>query len=197
MQFVRSCNTPMTSGLKLTAYGSDMAYDAQLYRSIVGGLQYVTITRPELAFSVNKVCQFMHSPLQSHWCAVKRILRYLAGMLDYGLHLSSVSHFNITAFSDANWGANSDDRRSTSGHCVFLGGNLVAWSSRKQGVVARSSTEAEYRALAHASAEILWIKSLLRELKITLPQAPVVWCDNLGVAAMAAKPVYHAGTRQV
>lgn len=79
--------TPMVSSLKLSKFGPDSLTDALLYRSIVGGLQYATLTRPEIAYSVNKVCQFMSHPLETHWKAVKRILRYLKGTLSYGLEL--------------------------------------------------------------------------------------------------------------
>lgn len=95
----------MISGLKLSRFGNDSIADPHLYRSVVGDLQYVTLTRLEIAFSVNKVCQFMHNPLECHWKAVKRILRYLKGTLDYGLELKpaprSTSTFNLCAYSDA------------------------------------------------------------------------------------------------
>lgn len=87
MECAKSCSTPMTAGNKMTSYGSDPVVNAQFYRSVAGALQYVTVTRPELAFSVNKVCHFMQNPLESHWKAVKRILRYLVGALNFGLHL--------------------------------------------------------------------------------------------------------------
>ena len=197
MHDAKSCSTPMTSGLKLTSFGSDPVSDAQLYRSVVGALQYVTITRPEISFSVNKVCQFMHNPLESHWKAVKRILRYLSGTLYHGLHLRKSSHLNITAFCDADWGSDPDDRKSTSGFCVYLGSNLVAWCSKKQSTVSRSSTEAEYRSLANVVAEVTWLQSLLGEIKIGMTRAPEVWCDNLSTVQMAANPILHARTKHI
>lgn len=138
-------NSPMVANCKLSKFGSDTLPDPHLYRSVVGALQYATLTRPEIAYSVNKVCQFMANPLESHWKAVKRILRYLKGTLDFGLHLTPTSvtdKFSLFAFSDADWGSDSDDRRSTSGFCIYFGNNLVSWSSKKQVLVARSSIEA-------------------------------------------------------
>lgn len=145
----KSYPTPMVSDLKLSKEEGEPTVDGKLYRSVVGTLQYVTITRPELSFSVNKVSQYMACPLDTHWKAVKRIVRYLSGTIDYGLQIKA-SDFKLCGFSDSDWASDVDDRRSTTGYCVFFGGNLVSWCSKKQKVVSRSSTEAEYRSLAHA-----------------------------------------------
>ncbi|XP_017624975.1 secreted RxLR effector protein 161-like [Gossypium arboreum] len=136
------------------------------YRGIVGALQYVFITWPDITFVVNKVCQFMHKPLDQHFKAVKRILRYLQNTMEYGLHFTAAVNLDLVGFSDANWGADVDDRRSTTGFCVFLGGNPVAWGSKKQQVVSRSTAEAEYRGLAHTVTEVVWLESLLSKLHV-------------------------------
>ncbi|MCH80898.1 retrovirus-related Pol polyprotein from transposon TNT 1-94, partial [Trifolium medium] len=191
--------TPMVSTAKLTKTGSSSFSDPTLYRSVVGALQYVTITRPELSYSVNKVCQFMVHPLEAHWLAVKRILRYLAGTQDLGLHLfPAPSHvpFTLHGYCDADWAANPDDRRSTSGAAVFLGPNLQSWWSKKQTVVPRSSAEAEYRSLALVTAEILWLTTLLNELKVPFA-SPLIFCDNQSTIAMAHNPVLHARTKHM
>jgi len=125
----------------------------QQYRSIVGALQYLTFTRPDIAFSVNQACQFMHNPMHSHVVAVKRILRYLKGILDVGLHFQA-GPLNLQAYNDADWVGDPNDRRSVSGSIVFLGSSPISWASKKQHTVSRSSTEAEYRALAIAAAEL-------------------------------------------
>ena len=151
-----------------------------MYRSVVGALQYLTITRPELSFVVNKVCQFMQRPLADHWRVVKRILRYVVGTLDFGLHIrrQPVVDLSLVGFSDADWASDGDDRKSTSGVCVFLGSNLVAWSSRKQHTISRSSVEAEFRALASLVSEVTWLQSLLGELGHRSLSRPILWCDN-------------------
>ncbi|XP_071678578.1 uncharacterized protein [Lolium perenne] len=107
-----------------------------------------------LGIEVKKVCQFLHAPTTVHWTAVKRILRYLQGTVALGLRLSRSSSTVVSAFSDADWAGCPDDRRSTGGFAVFFGSNLISWSARKQATVSRSSTEAEYKALANATAEI-------------------------------------------
>jgi hypothetical protein len=120
--------------------------DSTRYRSIVGALQYITLTRPDIAFSVNKVCNFLHAPTTVHWISMKRILRYLQGTTSLGLRLSKSSSTSVSAFSDADWAGCPDDRRSTGDFAVFLGSKLISWSARKQATVSRSSTEAEYKA---------------------------------------------------
>jgi len=121
--------------------------DATRYRSIVGALQYLTLTRPDIAFSVNKVCQFLHAPTTVHWAAMKRILRYLKQCVRLGIKINKSMSTLVSGYSDADWAGSLDDRRSTGGFAIFLGSNLVSWSARKQATISRSSTESEYRLL--------------------------------------------------
>lgn len=126
------------------------------------------MTRPDISFTVNKLSQFLQSPTVDHWKACKRILRYLKQTVDFGLHFKPASRVVLEGYSDADWASCVDDRRSTSGYSVYIGGNLVAWCAKKQKVVARSSTESEYRSLALATTEVIWLKALLLELHIQL-----------------------------
>ncbi|XP_043690862.1 uncharacterized mitochondrial protein AtMg00810-like [Telopea speciosissima] len=125
-----------------------------LYRSVVGGLQYATLTRPDISFFFNKVCQFMHRPRIEHWTAVKRILRYLKSTIDHGFYLQRQPTLQLSAYSNADWAGCPDDRKSTGGFATYHGTNLISWSSRKQATVTRSSIESEYRAIANAAAEL-------------------------------------------
>ncbi|KAD3641993.1 hypothetical protein E3N88_31217 [Mikania micrantha] len=201
--------SPLPSTTNLFLNDSPLFNDPTKYRQMVGALQYVTMTRPDISFAVNKVCQFMHLPTENHWSAVKRILRYLNGTSGHGLlinrdsntllhaytDVSSPSQLNI--FSDADWAGSVDDRRSTGGFAIFLGSNLVSWAARKQKTVSRSSTESEYKALADSVAELTWVQSLLRELRIPSASSPALWCDNLGATYLSANPVFHARTKHV
>nr|KYP62214.1 Copia protein [Cajanus cajan] len=139
----------------------------------------------------------MSSPTLDHWQGIKRILRYLQGTMHYCLHIKCSAYLDIAGFSDADWATSVDDRKSMAGQCVFLGDTLVSWSSRKQQVVSRSSTESEYRALADLAAEITWTRSLLTELKLPQPRKPILWCDNLSAKALASNPVMHARTKHI
>ncbi|XP_016191960.1 uncharacterized protein LOC107632823 [Arachis ipaensis] len=142
--------TPMVASTKLSANDSPHFEDPKLFRSIAGALQYLTLTRPELTFAVCKICQYMHNLTVNYWRALKRILRYIKGSMDQGLLFTTCTDFRLFAFSDVDWGADADDRKSVTGYCVFQGTNLIAWKSNKQRAVSRSSTEAEFRAIAAA-----------------------------------------------
>jgi hypothetical protein len=171
--------------------------DATKYRSIVGALQYLTLTRLDLSFAVNKVCQFLHTPTDEHWAAVKRILRYVKGCIKVDLKIAKNSSLLVSAFSDADWAGCLEDRRSTGGYAVFLGANLVSWSAHKQPTVSRSSTEAEYNAAANATAEVMWIQILLKEIGIPCPSQARLWCDNLGAKYLASNPVFHERVKHI
>jgi histone deacetylase 1/2 len=192
-------NSPLSTTEKLSRFeGSVLGpKDATNCRSIVGALQYLTLTRPDISFAVNKVCQFLHAPTTTHWAAVKRILRYLKQSTRVGLKISKSHSLLVSAFSDADWAGCLDDRHSTGGFVVFLGTNLVSWSARKQATVSRSSTEAEYKALANATAEVMWIQTLLMELGVRAPRAAKLWCDNIGAKYLSANPVFHARTKHI
>jgi hypothetical protein len=151
-------STPLATGGKLAAHRNLLELnDALQYRSLVGELQYLTLTRPDKAFPVNKVCQFLHASTNEHWSAVKRILRYLKGCTKLGLKIAKNNSTLVSAFSDVDWASCLNDRRSIGGYVVFLGTNLVSWSARKQPTISRSSTEAEYKAAVNATAKVIWI----------------------------------------
>jgi len=189
--------TPVDTRAKLSATDGAPVADATAYRSLAGALQYLTLTRPDLAYAVQQVCLFMHDPREPHLAMLKRVLRYVKGTLSTGLHIGTGSITSLTAYSDADWAGCPDSRRSTSGYCVFLGDNLVSWSSKRQTTVSRSSAEAEYRAVAHAVAETCWLRQLLQELHAPISSATIVYCDNVSAVYMTANPVHHRRTKHI
>ena len=189
--------TPVTSGRKLSMSAGLLLPNPHEYRRLVGALQYLTFTRPDISYSVQQVCQFMHSPRDAHLQAVKRILRYLKGTPSLGINFSANSPSTLSCFVDADWAGCPDTRRSTMGHCVFIGHNLISWSAKKQLTVALSSTESEYKALSHASADLLWISYLLRDIGFPAPLPCNLFSDNMGATQLAHNPVFHARTKHV
>ncbi|XP_020271740.1 uncharacterized protein LOC109846914 [Asparagus officinalis] len=167
------------------------------YHQVVDALQYVMLTRPDLAFAVNKVCQFMHQPTDDHWMVVKQILHYLRSTSSHGLFIRRDSPFLLEAYYDSDCARCLDDRHSTCGFSMFLGNNLISSTSRKQRTVSQSSTEFEYKALADTAAELTWIQSLFRKLGISLRSIPTLWRDNLVDTYLSANPVFHARTKHV
>ncbi|KAM1362553.1 hypothetical protein ACFX2H_027358 [Malus domestica] len=194
MDGAKPCCTPLGS-TKLDHMGPLLSNPTE-YKSIVGGLQYLTWTRPDLSFVVNQICQFMHASREQHLQAAKRVLHYLKGTISKGIWFTKGS-LNLTAFSDADWAGCPFDRRSTSGYCVFWGSNLISWSAKKQSTIAHSSTEAEYRSHAHTAAEITWIYKIFRDLDFSLSQVPNLWCDNIYAISLAFNPVFHARTKHI
>jgi len=153
MENAKPTKTPSCSSTRLTPYSGTCLPNPSKYRSMVGALQYLTFTCPDLAFSVSQLCQFMQHHTIAHLEVAKRVLRYVRGTLHFGIHLSP-GPLTLSAFSDANWARNPSDRKSTTGLLVFLGSNPISWSSKKQSTFSPSSTEAEYRALASTAVEL-------------------------------------------
>ncbi|XP_071714802.1 uncharacterized mitochondrial protein AtMg00810-like [Rutidosis leptorrhynchoides] len=183
---LKPISTPLSTSKYFTTQGIPFS-DPTLYRSFVGALQYLTITRPDISYAVNQVSQSLHAPTQDHFQAVKRILRYIKGTLSFGLSFLHSTSPDLLGYSDADWARCIKTRRSTYGYSIFLGGNLVSWSTKKQPTVSRSSCESEYRALANTASEIIWLTHLLRELHVLPPGRPTILCDNRSALFLSQK----------
>ncbi|KAG7966173.1 hypothetical protein I3843_08G036200 [Carya illinoinensis] len=153
----------LTAGSQLSQNNGDPLENATEYRQLVGALQYLTLTRPYISFTVNQLCPFMHTPTSAHWTAAKRVLRYLKGSLNHGL-LFTKGSLTLNAYSDSDWAGSPDDRRSTIGYAIYLGSCLISWSAKKQSVVSKSSTEAEEYAFADVGNLEHYAKYLNRTL---------------------------------
>ena len=171
--------------------GGDKTFsDPTYFRSLAGKLQYLTLTRPDIQFAVNYVCQKMHSPTVVDFSNLKRILRYLKATCRLGLNINAKTGFLLYGFSDSDWAGCEDTRRYTGGLCTFLGSN-ISWSAKRHPTVSRFSTEAEYRTLSITATELKWIASLLGEMGISLPDTPELFCDNLSAVYLTANPALH------
>jgi hypothetical protein len=192
----KAAPSPCCPNTRLSLHDGDPLPEPHGYRSMVGALHYLTFTRPDISFAVHQVCQYMSAPTSTHLAAAKRILRYIRGTVHHGIEFTP-GPLTLSAYTDADWAGDPDDRRSTSGFLIYLGSNAITWSAKKQPTVSRSSTESEYRALAFASAELCWVRTLLKDLGIYIRDPPILWCDNVSALAIASNPVFHARTKHI
>ncbi|RVX00895.1 Retrovirus-related Pol polyprotein from transposon TNT 1-94 [Vitis vinifera] len=193
----KPAETPMDTTVKLEESDGSAPVDKGRYQRLVGKLIYLSYTRPDIGLSVSVVSQFMNNPTEKHMTAVIRILRYLKMTPGKGLFFQRITKKEIEIFSDADWAGSVTDRRSTSGYCSFVWGNLVTWRSKKQSKVARSSAEAEFRAMAQGIYEGIWLNRLLEELRVPLKHPMVLYCDNQATISIAKNPVHHDRTKHV
>jgi Reverse transcriptase (RNA-dependent DNA polymerase) len=180
--------TPIDSNYKLNPEDGELLEDIGQYQRLVGKLIYLTVTRPDISYVVGQVSKFMQAPRKPHLDAIDRILRYLKGTPGNGIWMKNNKSNEVCGYADADW-AGSFDRRSTTGYCTFVGGNIVTWKSKKQNVVARSSAEAEYRAMASTTSELIWIKQLLEELNFKTHKPMKMFCDNNAARHIASNAV--------
>ncbi|XP_039121527.1 uncharacterized mitochondrial protein AtMg00810-like [Dioscorea cayenensis subsp. rotundata] len=178
MENCNSATTPMNTNEHLQLHDDSENVCSTKYRRIVGGLLYLTHTKPDLMFAVSTVSRFMSSPSSHHYGALKRILRYVKGTLNYGLFYKTIGGLELQGHSDSDWGGSIDDRRSTSGWCFSLRSAVIAWSSKKQTIAALSSTEAEYITLTSAACEAVWLRRLMNDLYEKQTSASVIYCDS-------------------
>ncbi|CAL9003388.1 unnamed protein product, partial [Prunus brigantina] len=184
----KPADTPIIQNHHLGEYPDQVPTNKERYQRLGGRLIYLSHTRPDIAYAVSVVSQFMHSPSEDHMNAVLRILRYLKSAPGKRL-FSKHGHLNIDGYSDADWAGNVTDRKSTSGYFTFVGGNLVTWRSKKQNVVALSSAEAEFRGMTKGICELLWLRKLLTELGYKPTSTMNLFCDNKAAIAIALNPV--------
>nr|XP_016505430.1 PREDICTED: uncharacterized mitochondrial protein AtMg00810-like [Nicotiana tabacum] len=186
----RPAESPIESNHKLQS-GVGESIDKERCQRLVGRLIYLSHNRPNIAYSVSLVSQFMHDPRDPHMQAAFHILCYMKSAPGKGQLFSKHDHLQTEAFTDADWAGSLDDRRSTFGYCTLAGGNLVTWRSKKQSIVARSSAEAEYRAMAQGVCELLWLQKLLHELRLYEKEKLSLYCDNKVAISIDHNLVQH------
>nr|XP_043629894.1 uncharacterized mitochondrial protein AtMg00810-like [Erigeron canadensis] len=161
------------------------------YQKLVGKLIYLTNTRHDISYAVHCLSQHMHAPLQSHFKIALRVLRYLKNSPGLGIQINKESDLKVSVYADSDWAKCPTTRKSVSGYCVFLGNSLVSWKSKKQATLSRSSTEAEYRCMASATCEVIWITNILSSLGVDGLLPVNMFCDNSSAIQIAGNPVFH------
>ncbi|GMI72424.1 hypothetical protein HRI_000911700 [Hibiscus trionum] len=187
---------PLIASHKLSVHEGDLLPDPQIYRRLVGRLLYLTHTRPDITFAVHLLSQFVSSPRQSHLQAVYHLLSYIKKSPGQGLFFSKNNNLQLRAFVDADYGSCPDTRRSTTGYCTYLGDSLISWKSKKQNTVSRSSCEAEYRAMASATCELVWLTALLSSFGVQISQTSL-FCDNQFAVHLASNQVFHERSKHI
>ncbi|KAL0557194.1 hypothetical protein IC582_005712 [Cucumis melo] len=193
----RPADTPIEFNCKLGNSDDQVPVDKEQYQRIVGKLIYLSHTRPDISFAVSVASQFMQAPYEKHMEAVNRILRYLKNTLGKGLMFRKTNRKTIKAYTDSDWAGSVIDRKSTSDYCTFVWGNLVTWRSKKQSVVARSSAEAEYRAMSLGICEKIWLQKVLSDLHQECETPLKLFCDNKAAISIANNPVQYDRTKHV
>ncbi|GJV17760.1 retrovirus-related pol polyprotein from transposon TNT 1-94 [Tanacetum coccineum] len=193
----KSSTIPLDPLKNLNLTDGDPLLNPSLYRKLVGKLIYLTITRPYLSFAAQALSQFSHQPTTAHIDALYRVLRYIKLCPGKGLHFPRTNNLCLTTYCDSDWAAYPITRRSVSGSAIFLGSCLISWSSKKQLVVLRSSTEAEYKALADCTCEITRLQCFFKDLQVITPTPIHILCDNETTIALASNLVNHARTKHI
>lgn len=190
-------DTPIAVNHRLHIVEGAESVDQNRYQHLIGKLIYLSHTRPDIAYAVGVLSQFMHKPQNDHMEAALRVVRYLKGTPGRGVLFQKNGHLDIEAYIDADWAGNPVDRRSTSGYFTFVGGNLVTWKSKKQKVVALSSAEAEFQRIARGLTEVLWLRKLLAEIGFPVKGTCRINCDNKAAISISENPVQHDRTKHV
>ncbi|XP_019093356.1 PREDICTED: uncharacterized protein LOC109129534 [Camelina sativa] len=188
---------PMDPSLHLTAAMGTPLSHPRSYRELVGRLLYLTITRPDSTFAVHQLSQFISVLSDIHLQAAHKVLKYIKNNPGQGLMYSVDSEICLNGFSDADWSNCKDTRRSITGYCIYLGDSLISWKSKKQSIASRSSTELEYRSMAHATCEIIWLQHLLKDLHLHVTSHAKLYCDNKSAMHIAMNPVFHERTKHI
>jgi len=178
------------------------------YLAAIGSLMYASMgTRPDVTFAVQHLSRFSSNPGMAHWTAAQRVIHYLNTTKNVKLTLGGQRPIVLNGWTDADWAASTDNRKSISGYAFSLGSGAISWSAKKQPTVANSSCEAEYIACNHATKEAMWLQALLRALgqsvskttvlKFTPETKTCVYCDNQGTISLIKDSSFHARSKHI
>ncbi|KAL0438756.1 UNVERIFIED_CONTAM: Retrovirus-related Pol polyprotein from transposon RE2 [Sesamum latifolium] len=197
LQNAKTVSTPFPQGSKLSSDSGALLQTPDSYRRLVGHLLYLGFTRPDISHSIQQLSQYLNRPCASHWNAALHVVRYLKGCPSRGLFLPADNSLVLKGYCDADWASCPDSRRSLTGFCIFLGGALVSWKTKKQSTVSRSTAEAKYRSLAATVCELSWLSYLLADFGVPLTLPIDLFCDNKAAIHILANPVFHERTKHI
>ncbi|WCJ43066.1 Retrovirus-related Pol polyprotein from transposon RE1 [Euphorbia peplus] len=189
-------SSPFLSGMDLTKPGEPLT-NPDVYRRLVGRLLYLNFTRADITYATQQLSQYMQNPCKHHLDAAMEVLKYLKGSASNGLFYPAQSNSEVQGYCDSDWGGCRTSRRSLSGFCIFFGDCLISWKSKKQGVVSKSSAEAEYRCMSTTCSELKWISYLLKDFEINLTLPITLHCDSQSAIEIAKNPVFHEKMKHV
>jgi hypothetical protein len=193
----RTAETPMELNVHLMATDGEPLEDPTHYRHIVGSLIYLGVTRPDISYYVHILSQFVSAPTQIHYSHLLRVLRYLRGTISLRLFFPRSSSLQLQVYCDANWASDPSDRCSFSAYCIFLGGSLIAWKTKKQVTVSHSSAKAELCAMTLVTVEVTWLQWLLQDFGVSVSMPTPLLSDSTEVISIARDPVKHELTKHV
>ena len=183
--------TPMDPSVKLSKDDSELLKDSNTYKRLIGKLLYLTVTKPDLAYSVGSLSQFLAQPRVPHMQVVCHVLPYIGATVGLGLFYSSSTLVKLKRFAESDWASSPDTWKSISGFYVFIGDSLVSWKSKKQHTVSRSSTEVKYHSMANATYETMWLLALLKDLHVHNPRPTLLFYNNQVAFHIGANSVFH------
>lgn len=197
MESSNAVGNPIVPGTKLLKDEEGEKVDSKMFKQVVGSLMYLTTTRPDIMYGVSLISRFMSNPTEVHWSAAKRILRYIQGTTELGILYKNEEMVDLIAFTDSDFAGDLNDRKSTSGYVFMLGKGAVSWSSKKQPVVALSTTEAEYIAAASCACQSIWLRKLLENLGHIGEKSSVINCDNSSTIQLSKNSVFHGKSKHI
>lgn len=197
MEHCNSVQNPIVPGFKIDKDENGTEVDSPFYKQLVGSMMYLTTTRPDIMYAVNLISRYMSKPTVLHLSAAKRVLRYLQGTADFGILYKKEGNKELIGFTDSDYAGSVEDRKSTSGYVFILSSTAVAWSSRKQPIVALSTTEAEFVAAAACTCQAVWMKRVLKKLGYEGNESTIIFCDNSSAIKLSKNHVMHGRSKHI
>ena len=196
LEYASSVRTLMSPNVKLTVDFFSKSVDPSLHKSMIGGLLYLTASRPDISYSVRVCAKYQANPKKSHMTALKRIIKYVKTTVEFGVWYSKDTSDVLAGYSDADWAWNANDRKSISGSCLYMGNNLVSLMSKKQNSMSLSTAEVEYIVAGSCCTQLLWMQKLLHDYGICQEHL-TIYCDNTSAINISKNPIQHSRTKHI